>query len=81
MMTLEILAAEIKHLPIDTRLGLIQIIISSVKEELVTQSPRTIDLEHITGIISPEDAQQMLAAIEEECERVVDTKPLKESQL
>lgn len=72
MMSLEALIAEIKRLPIKERLELVNMITSSLQEELATKSPRIVDWKQIAGIIAPEDAQQMRDAIEEDCERIIE---------
>jgi hypothetical protein len=68
-------ASQVKRLPLQERLLLLETLTRSVREELksAAERPRSAagkDLRHLAGTISPEDAGQMREAIEQGCERV-----------
>ena len=74
-MTYTEVASQVKRLPLQERLMLLETLTRSVREELKSTSvrPRSAackDLQHLAGTISPEDAGQMREAIEQGCEQV-----------
>ncbi len=74
-MTYNEVATQVKRLPLQERLMLLETLTRSVREELksATARPRSIagkNLRSLAGTISPEDAGQMRAAIEQDCEQV-----------
>jgi hypothetical protein len=74
-MTYSEVASQVKRLPLQERLMLLETLTRSVREELksVTTRPRSAagkDLQHLAGTISAEDAGQMREAIEQGCEQV-----------
>ncbi len=74
-MTYSEVASQVKSLPLQERLMLLETLTRSVREELKLSSarPRSAagkDLRHLAGTISPEDAGQMREAIEQGCEQV-----------
>lgn len=74
-MTSSEVASQVKRLPLQERLALLETLTRSVREELKSAStrPRSAagkDLRHLAGTISPEDADQMREAIEQGCEQM-----------
>ena len=74
-MTYSEVASQVKRLPLQERLMLLEALTRSVSEELksATARPRSAagkDLQYLAGTISPEDAGQMREAIEQGCEQV-----------
>ena len=74
-MTYSEVASQVRRLPLQERLMLLETLTRSVREELksVTARPRSAagrDLQHLAGTISPEDAREMREAIEQGCEQV-----------
>ena len=74
-MTYTEVAFQVKRLPLQERLMLLETLTRSVREELkaATARPRSAagkDLQHLAGTISPEDVGQMREAIEQGCEQV-----------
>jgi hypothetical protein len=75
MMTYTEVASQVKRLPLQERLMLLETLTRSVREELksATARPRSAagrDLRSLAGTISPEDAGEMREAIEQGCEQV-----------
>ncbi len=74
-MTYNEIVSQATRLPLKERLMLLETVSRSVREELkpAMTRPRSAsgkDLMYLAGAISPEDAQQMREAIEQECEQV-----------
>jgi hypothetical protein len=73
-MTYTEVASQVKRLPLQERLMLLETLTRSVREELrLTARPHSSAgkaLRHLAGTISPEDAGQMREAIEQGCEQV-----------
>jgi hypothetical protein len=74
-MTYTEVALQVKRLPLQERLMLLEALTRSVREELrsATTRPRSVagrDLRSLAGTISPEDAGEMREAIEQACEQV-----------
>jgi hypothetical protein len=73
-MTYTEVASQVKRLPLQERLMLLETLTRSVREELKSAArPRSVagkDLRLLAGTISPEDAGQMREAIEQGCEQV-----------
>ena len=74
-MTYAEVASQIKRLPLQERLMLLETLSRSVRDELrsATARPRSAagkNLRSLAGTISPEDAGEMREAIEQDCEQV-----------
>ena len=74
-MTYSEVASQVRRLPLQERLMLLETLTRSVREELksVAVRPRSAagrDLQRLAGTISPEDAREMREAIEQGCEQV-----------
>ena len=74
-MTYTEVASQVKRLPLQERLMLLETLTRSVREELKSAAarPRSAagkDLRHLAGTISPEEALQMRETIEQGCEQV-----------
>jgi len=73
-MTYTEVASQVKRLPLQERLRLLETLTRSVREELRSaarpHSSAGKDLRHLAGTISLEDAGQMREAIEQGCEQV-----------
>ncbi len=69
-MTLSQIVSQAKRLPPRQRLTLIEELTRSVRQDMRPRSAPGEQLMHLAGAISPQDAQLMQEAIDQECERV-----------
>ena len=69
-MTYSEIVSQVAQLPPGQRLSLMEMLMRSIRRDLRPRSAPGKALMHLAGAISPEDAEQMRQAIEQECERV-----------